>query len=125
MPSRPLPRRGEIWLVQFTPGSGRELIDPHPALVLSRDDVGILPLRVVVPLTTFQERFATVPWMITLEPDATNGLRRKSVVDCFQPRSFDTGRFLEKWGELNQAQVEEVARTVAAVMGILPDKAIG
>ena len=122
MPSHPSPRRGEIWLVQFAPSSGQEMTNPHPALVLSRDDIGVLPLRVVVPLTTFQERFANVPWMIVLEPDASNGLRRKSVVDCFQPRSFDTSRFREKWGELTPSQVEEIARTVAEVLGVLLDK---
>lgn len=115
------PRRGEIWLVQFNPRTGREMGNPHPALVLSRDDVGVLPLRVVVPITTFQARFAGVPWMLEIQPDAGNGLKSHSVADCFQPRSFDMGRFLARWGEVDAVTVEKAARTVAEVLGVIFD----
>jgi len=112
------PARGQIWLVQFSPRVGSEMGSPHPALVLSRDDVGVLPLRVVVPVTSWQPRFAGVPWMVEVMPDAANGLRNRSVLDCFQPRSFDVGRFLSQWGELDPAVVERAARTVAEVLGV-------
>ena len=105
-------------MVQFAPGSGSELTNPHPAVVLSRDDVGVLPLRVVVPITSFQPRFANVPWMVVINANATNGLRHKSVADCFQPRSFDVGRFREKWGEVTAEQADEIARVVAEVLGV-------
>lgn len=112
------PKRGEIWLVQFRPATGRELTNPHPALVLSRNDVGRLPLRVVVPLTSFQPAFTALPWMVQIHPDASNGLKNHSVADCFQPRSFDLSRFLTKWGTLDSASVEECAKTVASVLGL-------
>jgi mRNA interferase MazF len=114
-----IPQRGEIWLVQFRPATGSELTNPHPALVLSRDDVGRLPLRVVVPITSFQPVFASFPWMVELHPDAANGLRNHSVADCFQPRSFDFSRFKTRWGTLNGAKVDECARTVAQVLGVV------
>ena len=120
-PQGPSPSRGQIWLVQFSPRAGSEMGSAHPALVLSRDDVGVLPLRVVVPVTSFQPRFAQVPWMIQIAPDAANGLKNKSVLDCFQPRSFDVGRFLSQWGELDAAIVERAARTVAEVLGVAFD----
>lgn len=91
----------------------------HPALVLSRDDVGVLPLRVVVPITTFQAQFAGVPWLLEIQPDATNGLKHHSVADCFQPRSFDLSRFIRRWGTLDTATVDKVARTVAEVVGVV------
>lgn len=112
------PKRGQIWLVDFSPRIGSEMGSPHPALVLSRDDVGVLPLRVVVPVTSWQARFADVPWMIEVKPNAANGLRNRSVLDCFQPRSFDVKRFLEPWGQLDLAEVELAARTVAEVLGV-------
>lgn len=112
------PRRGEIWLVQFAPAQGEELTNPHPALVLSRNDVGVLPLRVVVPLTTFQNLFEKVPWMLTINATKTNGLHHKSVIDYFQPRSFDMERFVEKWGKVTSEQVEQAARTVAQTLGV-------
>jgi mRNA interferase MazF len=112
------PRRGEIWLVQFNPRTGSEMGNPHPALVLSRDDVGTLPLRVVVPITSWQPRFATVPWMIEISPSGTNGLTNRSVADCFQPRSFDLSRFLTRWGQLDSITTERAAQTVAEVLGV-------
>ena len=90
----------------------------HPALVLSRDDVGVLPLRVVVPITTFQAHYATVPWMLQIQPDANNGLRHQSVADCFQPRSFDLSRFITRWGTADAAMVDECAKVVARVLGV-------
>lgn len=113
------PKRGEIWLVDFDPKQGAEMGSRHPALVLSRDDVGVLPLRVIVPITSFQQQFAGVPWMIEVQPDATNGLRHHSVADCFQPRCFDLSRFIRRWGALDDATVDQVARTVAEVVGVV------
>ena len=112
------PKRGEIWLVDFSPKVGAEMGQLHPALVLSRDDVGVLPLRVIVPITTFQAQFAGVPWMRELQPDPTNGLRHKSVADCFQPRCFDLSRFIRRWGTLDAATVDQVAHIVAEVVGV-------
>lgn len=113
------PRRGEIWLVNFDPKVGAEMGARHPALVVSRNDVGVLPLRVIVPITTFQASFAGVPWMLELLPDKANGLRHKSVADCFQPRSFDLSRFVTRWGTLDESSVDQVARTVAQVIGVV------
>lgn len=112
------PKRGEIWFVDFDPKAGAEMGKRHPALVVSRDDVGVLPLRVIVPITSFQGQFAGVPWMVELQPDASNGLKHKSVADCFQPRSFDLSRFLARWGTLDSKTVDQIAHTVAEVMGV-------
>ena len=115
---QPNPKRGEIWLVQFSPQVGSELGSPHPALVLSRDDVGALPLRIVVPITSWQQRFSTVPWMPELRATPTNGLKNRSVADCFQTRSFDVTRFMARWGELDSQTLEDVTQIVAEVIGI-------
>ena len=95
---------------------------PHPALVISRDDVGVLPLRTVVPVTSWQEKFSVVPWMFALNPDAPNGLKSKSAADCFQTRSLDVSRFISRWGELDSATVEQVAVVVAEVIGLAVGK---
>lgn len=114
------PKRGEVWLVNFDPKEGAEMGSRHPALVVSRGDVGVLPLRVIVPLTTFRRKFVGVPWMVELDATKENGLRHKSVADCFQPRSFDLSRFIERWGALDADTVDRVARTVSQVIGATP-----
>lgn len=69
------PKRGEVWLADFDPKTGAEMGSLHPTVVVSRDDVGKLPLRVIVPVTTSQPALAALPWMVALTPDATNGLK--------------------------------------------------
>jgi mRNA interferase MazF len=50
--------RGEVWLVSFDPGVEAEIRKTRPAVIVSSDIVGVLPLRVVVPITTWQPEFA-------------------------------------------------------------------
>ncbi len=45
------PNRGEVRFVDFDPSVGAEIQKVRPALVISLDSVGRLPLRLVVPLT--------------------------------------------------------------------------
>ncbi len=112
----PKPKRGEIWRVDFDPSVGSEQTKVRPALVISRDDVGALPLRVIVPLTSWQPHL-TAAWLIAVEADVNTGLSRRSLADCFQPRSFDLSRFLSKLGATDPAKTEEIVRTVAEVIG--------
>ena len=44
MATAPLPRRGEIWLVDFDPAVGAEIQKVRPAVVISLDAIGRLPL---------------------------------------------------------------------------------
>lgn len=108
--------------MDFNPKKGAEMGSVHPALVVSRDDTGKLPLRVIVPITTFQPQFTGVPWMVELDATTGNGLSHKSVADCFQPRSFDLSRFIRRAGQMDAAKVDEIARTVADVLGVAPEK---
>jgi mRNA-degrading endonuclease toxin of MazEF toxin-antitoxin module len=48
----PPPTRGEVWLVNVDPPTGAEMGKVRPAVVINRDSVGRLPLRMVVPIAT-------------------------------------------------------------------------
>jgi mRNA interferase MazF len=48
-------------MVQFGPSVGAEIRKIRPAVVISLDTVGRLPLRIVVPLTDWQDAFAKLP----------------------------------------------------------------
>jgi mRNA interferase MazF len=119
-PVKPLaaPRRGEVWRVEFEPARGAEIRKVRPALVVSRDDVGRLPLRVVVPLTAWQDTFKTWPWMVKIKASAESGLTKDSAADTFQARSFSTERFTARLGKLTPSEVESVALAVASVVGV-------
>lgn len=45
------PARGEVWLVSFDPSLGAEIRKVRPAVVINIDEMGRLPLRIVVPIT--------------------------------------------------------------------------
>jgi mRNA interferase MazF len=57
----PAPSRGEIWLVNFDPAVGGEIRKLRPALVVSLDSIGRLPLRMVVPITDWKSSYINYP----------------------------------------------------------------
>ncbi len=43
--------RGEIWVVNLDPTIGAEIRKARPVIVISSDAVGVLPIKLVAPLT--------------------------------------------------------------------------
>lgn len=114
------PKRGEVWRVEFDPARGAEIRKTRPAVVVNVATAGKLPLRVIVPLTEWQMPFARAFWHTRIEASTASGLIKASSADAFQVRSFSLERFVEKIGELSAAELENVARAVATVVGHLP-----
>ncbi len=54
----PNPVRGELWWVDFESAVGSEAKSTRPAVVISMPAFDHVPIRVVIPLTAWQERFA-------------------------------------------------------------------
>ena len=110
--------RSEIWLINLDPTIGAEIKKTRPAIIVSHDNIGILPLRVIVPITNWQERYATAPWLIKIEPTTLNGLQKTSCADTFQVRSVAQQRFLKKLGELSEIEMEAITKGLAVVLVI-------
>lgn len=106
------PRQGEIWLVRFDPTTGAEIKKTRPALVVSANDVGTLPLRIVAPITGWDSAYANFPWFIPLRPDAANRLSKLSGVDTFQVKSVSNERFVERRGRITRQQFLAVIRAI-------------
>lgn len=113
---RPNPRRGEIWRVGFDPTVGSELKKTRPAVVISSDAVGKLPVRLVAPFTGWQEYFEGNLWHVQVSPTQQNGLEKESAADALQVRSVDTSRFTEKLGRMHPPRLEEIVTAVALVI---------
>ena len=107
--------KGEIWLVNLDPTLGDEIRKVRPVIVTSRDALGILALRVIVPLTGWQNRFQDFPWMVRIDPDSLNHLDKPSTADTFQVRSVSTRRFVRTLGRLSDADLERVRGGLKAV----------
>jgi mRNA interferase MazF len=72
------PKRGEIWLVNLDPTIGSEIQKTRPAVVISSDFIGKLPIKLVVPVTDWKASFASDLWHISLESNSQNGLTKIS-----------------------------------------------
>lgn len=90
--------RGEIWLVNLDPTVGDEIRKVRPAVVVNRDALGVLALRVIVPVTGWQDRFQAWDWMVRIDPDDSNHLDKPSAADTFQVRSISARRFVRLLG---------------------------
>ena len=110
------PKRGEVWRVDFDPTKGSEIKKTRPAVVISSDAVGVLPVRLVAPITGWKNRFAKNLWHVHLSPTKRNGLRKESAVDALQVRSADTTRFVDKLGRVSRTELEEIVTAVAVVI---------
>ena len=109
--------RGEIWYVSLDPARGAEQKKTRPAVIISNDTIGKLPLKVIVPLTGWNDRFEQVPWMVKVVPDHFNGLEKTSAADAFQVRSVSIERFEGKaTGQLSKDLMDQIVEAVATVI---------
>ena len=109
------PRRGEVWRVNFDSTRGTEIQKTRPAVVVSSDGLGKLPIRLEVPITGWKEAFAGNIWHVRVDPDSYNGLTKPSAVDTLQVRGVDIQRFEERIGRVTADTLEEVVAALAAV----------
>lgn len=114
-----IPKRGEIWLVNLDPTIGAEIKKIRPVVVVSSDAMGKLPIKLIAPVTGWDNRYAGNIWHVKIEPDTTNGLTKVSAVDVLQIRGVDTGRFINKVGRVPAVMMDDIAAAIAAVVEYL------
>jgi mRNA interferase MazF len=112
------PSAGEVWLVNLDPTIGDEIKKVRPAVVVSRDAIGVLALRVVVPVTAWQDRFKDWDWLVQLAPDNGNGLDKVSAADTFQVRSLSCRRFVRLLGRLSPSDQSRIAAALRTVLDL-------
>ncbi|MDE2859780.1 MAG: type II toxin-antitoxin system PemK/MazF family toxin [Chloroflexota bacterium] len=131
------PYRGEIWLVNFNnppsapnppigspqaqlPTTGDEIYKPRPAVVMNIAASWHRQLHIVVPLTTWKERYANNRyfWLVHIPRDKINKLHRDSAADVFQVKSLSIKRFGEKAiGLVDPEQLIQIAEAIAFCIG--------
>jgi mRNA interferase MazF len=111
-------RRGEVWLYSADPTVGDEIGKTRPAVIVSNDDIGVLRLKIVVPITGWQEVFEQVTWMVKIEPTSENGLSKRSTADTFQVRSVSQQRLVKHIGTLSDEIMGSINNALAIVMKI-------
>ncbi|MDO8970354.1 MAG: type II toxin-antitoxin system PemK/MazF family toxin [Saprospiraceae bacterium] len=111
--------RGEIWLVNLDATIGAEIQKKRPAVIISSNAIGKLPLKVIVPITEWKAPYAAVPWMVRIQPDKNNGLDKESAADTFQIRSVSNERFIQRIGILSDAFLQELVEAITTVVSDL------
>ncbi|NEQ97918.1 MAG: type II toxin-antitoxin system PemK/MazF family toxin [Cyanothece sp. SIO2G6] len=111
-------RRGQLWLYGADPTVGDEIGKTRPCVIVNNDEIGVLRLKVVVPVTGWNEAFTQVPWMVRLEPTPENGLSKSSAADAFQVRSVSQQRLIRQVGILDDAMIQEISKALAIVLDI-------
>mgnify|MGYP006284102275 CR=1 FL=1 len=101
-------KRGEVWQVDLDPTTGAEIKKVIPCIIVNRDTLARLPLRIIVPVTAWDPRFDMAPWHVPIDATAENGLIKKSSADTFQVRSISKKRLVRKLGEVSHKVMIEI-----------------
>ncbi len=112
-------KQSEIWLINLDPTVGAEIKKTRPAVVVSDNALGRLPLKIIVPLTNWKDSYEVAPWMVQIAPDRKNNLIKLSSADCFQVRSLSEHRFVKKIGIVDANTLEQIQDGLASVLSIL------
>ncbi|WNZ47859.1 type II toxin-antitoxin system PemK/MazF family toxin [Leptolyngbya boryana CZ1] len=110
------PKRGEVWLVNFDPTVGSEIKKVRPAIILSSDQIGRLPIKLIAPITDWKDYFEQNLWHVQIQPDAQNGLSKVSAIDTLQIRGVDTRRFIRKLGQVPETTMQEIGAAIASLI---------
>src|SRR6201999_2754643 len=100
------------------PTVGSEIQKTRPAVIVSDDSIGLLPVKVIVPVTDWKGHYSVAPWMVRSEPDAENGLSKSSAADSFQVRSVAQQRFIRRVGKVSDDHLQKISRSLAVVLKI-------
>ena len=110
--------QGDIWLINLDPTIGAEIRKTRPAIIVNNDTLGKLPLKIIVPVTDWKEKYSAAPWMVRIEPDNNNNLAKLSAADCFQVRSISELRFVKHIGKIDSVYSEKIKEGLARVLSI-------
>ena len=104
-------KRGDLVTIALPGTYGK----PRPALVIQSDLFDEHPSITILPVTSAL-RDAPL-FRIAVEPDATNGLHKRSQVMVDKPQSVPREKLGEPFGRLDEATMLAVNRALAVFLG--------
>src|SRR6056297_663651 len=92
--------RWKIYLVNLDPTVGSEQSKTRPVLVISNEDINsVLPVLTVIPITSFKEGRKIYINEVFINTKVS-GLKRDSIILCYQIRTIDKKRLIKEIGEI-------------------------
>jgi mRNA interferase MazF len=115
----PSPSRGEVWLIDWSPGRGSEQLGRRPALII-QNDIGNHSVgynnTIVVAVST---KGLNIPLHVPIRKSRHNGLRADSFVRCEQVLTISKSRLIARpFGRLSDAEMSSVEEAIKASLGL-------
>ena len=107
----------DIYLVELDPTRGSEIKKTRPCVIVSNNDIKVLPLKIVLPLIGYDKKHNKM-WMVKIEPDTNNNLSKDSTIDPMHIRSVSHKRMIKKIGELSQEDFEKIKEVLSLVLDL-------
>ncbi len=114
-------KKGEIYWVNLDPTIGDEIKKRRPVIILNAGHHKYLKFAIVVPVTAWNPQWKKNPFFVSLEPNLTNGLQKKSAVDCLQIRALSHKRLMEKIGDISINKIHLIKKSIALILDIEPE----
>ncbi len=77
-------KQSEVWLINLEPTLGSEIKKTRPAIIVNDNALGKLPLKIIVPITDWKDRYSVAPWMVKLPPNSSNNLTKELLPIVFK-----------------------------------------
>lgn len=113
-----IPRRGDVYLVNFDPTIGAEIQKTRPALIV-QNDVGnrYSPVTVVAAISSWKGE-SLYPTEVLVK-NSEGGLKAASLVLLNQIRTIDKQRLIKKIGTLHAETMEYVDKALQISLGLV------
>ena len=108
----------DIYLVNLNPTKGAETKKARPCIIVSNNDIGILPLKVIIPLIGHKESHNGKSWLVPIVSTLENGLGKKSTADALNIRSVSDVRIIKKIGSINSETYKQLLLAIKVVLNI-------
>jgi len=107
-------KQGEIWEVYLDPIKGSEQGGRRPAVIISGNLANAnLNTVIVCPLTS---KLKNYHGNLIVEPNKTNGLKKKSEVMTIHIRSISKERFKARLGNLNESEFSIITESLQKII---------
>jgi mRNA interferase MazF len=113
-----MPKRGEIWLLDWSPSRGSEQAGFRPALIIQTDAANCnpgYPNTIVLAIST---KGKAVPFHVVLKPHNLNGLSETSFVKCEQVLTVAKERLVRKLGVIDEEELQKINRAIRLVLEV-------
>jgi len=110
--------RGDIWIVDWSPGRGSEQTGMRPAVVIQTDAANLNPQYPNTIVATVSTKGKAVPFHIAIDPSEKNGLKEKSYIKCEQVLTISKKRLVRCVGSIEEEYLGLVTKALRKVLVI-------